>query len=83
LFRRPPRTQSGTARQVGGPPLSRVSPLPFAPDGAFGAMLSHMDTAHGSVEIEDVTPEEVENPVSDVTRTGEWSPENTDRLTHV
>jgi hypothetical protein len=40
-------------------------------------MLSPMDTAHGSVVIEGVTPEQVWSLVSDVTRTGEWSPENT------
>jgi Polyketide cyclase / dehydrase and lipid transport len=40
-------------------------------------MLSPMDTAHGSVDVEGVTPEEVWDLVSDVTRTGDWSPENT------
>jgi hypothetical protein len=40
-------------------------------------MLSAMDTAHGSVMVEGVTPEDVWSLVSDVTRTGEWSPENT------
>jgi hypothetical protein len=40
-------------------------------------MLVVMDTAHGSVLVEGVTPEDVWNLVSDVTRTGEWSPENT------
>ena len=40
-------------------------------------MLSRMDTAHGSVTVEGVTPEEVWSLISDVTRTGEWSPENT------
>ncbi|MGZ4597071.1 MAG: SRPBCC family protein [Actinomycetes bacterium] len=36
-----------------------------------------MDTATGLVVIEDVGPDEVWALVSDVTRTGEWSPENT------
>jgi hypothetical protein len=40
-------------------------------------MLSAMDTARGSVVIEGVAPEQVWNLVSDVTRTGDWSPENT------
>jgi hypothetical protein len=40
-------------------------------------MLSLMDTAHGSVVVEGVTPEQVWSRISDVTRTGEWSPENT------
>jgi len=43
----------------------------------FQDMLCAMDTAHGSVVVEGVTPQEVWNLVSDVTRTGEWSPENT------
>jgi Polyketide cyclase / dehydrase and lipid transport len=36
-----------------------------------------MDTAHGSVVVESATPEQVWGLVSDVSRTGEWSPENT------
>jgi hypothetical protein len=36
-----------------------------------------MRTAQGSVVIEQVSPDEVWALVSDVTRTGEWSPENT------
>jgi hypothetical protein len=40
-------------------------------------MLCAMDTAHGTVVVEGVTPEEVWSLVSDVTRTGDWSPENT------
>jgi hypothetical protein len=40
-------------------------------------MLSVMDTARGSVVIEGVEPAEVWRLVSDVTRTGDWSPENT------
>jgi polyketide cyclase/dehydrase/lipid transport protein len=36
-----------------------------------------MDTAAGSIVIEGVGPDEVWALVSDVTRTGEWSPENT------
>jgi hypothetical protein len=40
-------------------------------------MLTRMDTAHGSVVVEGVTPAQVWSLVSDVTRTGEWSPENT------
>jgi hypothetical protein len=40
-------------------------------------MLTRMDTAHGTVVVQGVTPDEVWAMVSDVTRTGEWSPENT------
>jgi hypothetical protein len=40
-------------------------------------MLGRMDTATGSVAIDGVAPEQVWAVVSDVTRTGEWSPENT------
>jgi hypothetical protein len=40
-------------------------------------MLSYMDTASGSVVVQGVTPGRVWSLVSDVTRTGEWSPENT------
>jgi hypothetical protein len=40
-------------------------------------MLSPMDTATGSVVVEGVAPEQVWSLISDVTRTGEWSPENT------
>jgi hypothetical protein len=36
-----------------------------------------METASGSIVIADVGPDEVWALVSDVTRTGEWSPENT------
>jgi hypothetical protein len=39
--------------------------------------IATMDTAHGSIVVEGVTPEEVWGLVSDVTRTGDWSPENT------
>jgi Polyketide cyclase / dehydrase and lipid transport len=47
------------------------------PGRGFHAMLSAMDTAHGTVMVDAVTPDEVWRLVSDVTRTGEWSPENT------
>ena len=56
--------------------MSRVTTLGFARDGLC-RMLSVMDTAHGSVLVEGATPEQIWNLVSDVTRTGEWSPENT------
>lgn len=36
-----------------------------------------METANGSVVIHGSSPDEVWSVVSDVTRTGEWSPENT------
>jgi Polyketide cyclase / dehydrase and lipid transport len=36
-----------------------------------------METAHGSVVVQGVTPGEVWSLIADVTRTGEWSPENT------
>jgi hypothetical protein len=39
-------------------------------------MLSRMDTAGSSVVVAGVPPEDVWTLVSDVTRTGEWSPEN-------
>jgi hypothetical protein len=45
--------------------------------GAITEMLSVMDTAQGSIVIDGVTPDEVWTVISDVTRTGDWSPENT------